>query len=236
MIEYAIVENSRSKRPSLQITPHDGLVVVIPPRYKKEKIPTLLKNKKDWIEKNLQHWHNAREEWGHTQNEYPSSIELKAFEQTWQITYKENAPAVQQADESLTLNISAWEVLLKNWCEKQAKDRLPQLLESVSKEIGLPYKSCAIRNQKSRWGSCTSKGHINLNMKLIFLPPHLVKHIMIHELAHTIHMNHSSDFWNLVAKHDPNYKTHNAELKKALFYVPHWLQGSAQKQKETLEL
>lgn len=76
------------------------------------------------------------------------------------------------------------------------------------------YKRISIRNQKTRWGSCSKQGNLNFNYKIALLPDHLVDYIVVHELCHLQEFNHSQDFWNLVAKAIPEHKTHRAELKK----------------------
>ncbi|NER00558.1 MAG: M48 family metallopeptidase [Cyanothece sp. SIO2G6] len=106
---------------------------------------------------------------------------------------------------------------------QQATIHLPQWLASVSQEIGLSYQKVGIRRQKTLWASCSSKSNISLNDKLMFLPFPLIRYILVHELCHTVHLNHSSDFWALVATKDPNYKRADAAIKEAGQYVPDWL-------------
>jgi hypothetical protein len=97
-------------------------------------------------------------------------------------------------------------------------------LRQTSQEIKLPFNRAAVRGQKTLWASCSSKSNISLNFKLLFLPPHLVRYVFIHELCHTIHLNHSRKFWALVAEKEPNYRQYDAELNKAWVYIPEWLE------------
>jgi len=76
------------------------------------------------------------------------------------------------------------------------------------------YKKIAIKNQKSRWGSCSKKGNLNFNYKISILPPHIADYIIVHELCHIGELNHSKNFWNLVAKTIPDYKESRAQLRK----------------------
>ncbi len=71
----------------------------------------------------------------------------------------------------------------------------------------------SIRNQKSRWGSCSSRGNINFNYKIVLLPPDLADYIIVHELCHLGEMNHGASFWNLVAKTIPNYLTRRKSIR-----------------------
>jgi predicted metal-dependent hydrolase len=72
-----------------------------------------------------------------------------------------------------------------------------------------------VKNQKTRWGSCSRQGNLNFNFKLIFLPPVLADYIIVHELCHLQELNHSQKFWALVAKTMPNYKLRRRDLKRA---------------------
>ena len=69
-----------------------------------------------------------------------------------------------------------------------------------------------IRNQKRRWGSCSSKGNLNFNYRLHYLPQELMDYVVVHELAHRLEMNHSARFWNIVGQYDPKYREHQKQL------------------------
>jgi predicted metal-dependent hydrolase len=82
----------------------------------------------------------------------------------------------------------------------QAQAVLPGELEQLAKEYGFRYKTVQIRKSKTRWGSCSSKGTIALSLFLMLLPHHLKEYVMLHELCHTIQMNHGPAFWALLDK------------------------------------
>ena len=75
------------------------------------------------------------------------------------------------------------------------------------------YTSITVRDQKSRWGSCSSRGTLSFNYRLFFAPPVILDYVVVHELCHLTHMNHSKDFWNMVGRVMPDYKIHRAWLK-----------------------
>ena len=75
---------------------------------------------------------------------------------------------------------------------------------------------------KTRWGSCSSRGRINLNQTLLFLPAHAVRYLLVHELCHTRHMNHSASFWRLVTELMPDYQQHENNLRAATRTLPLW--------------
>lgn len=89
---------------------------------------------------------------------------------------------------------------------KYSQGPLSKSFTEVAETLGFRYKRLTFRNQKSKWGSCSANGNINLNWRLIKCPPFVQRYIFIHELCHLTHLNHSDKFWNLVEFHMPNYK------------------------------
>lgn len=82
--------------------------------------------------------------------------------------------------------------------KKGAKGYLPPLLDELAARYGLSYRKVKITGSRSRWGSCSAIGSINLSCYLMLLPPHLMDYVLLHELAHTRHMNHGQQFWELL--------------------------------------
>lgn len=94
----------------------------------------------------------------------------------------------------------------------KAKEYLATRISFWSAKLNLPFNKLTLRSQKTRWGSCSSKGNISLNHKIFLLPENISDYVIIHELCHTRIMSHSKMFWDLVAKFYPNYN----EAKKYL--------------------
>lgn len=95
----------------------------------------------------------------------------------------------------------------------KALEYIPERVEFYSKIIGVTYGRITIRNQKTRWGSCSSKGNLNFNCILMLTPPEVIDYVVVHELCHRKEMNHSKAFWNEVSKVIPNYKEYVKWLK-----------------------
>ncbi|MBP1912545.1 M48 family metallopeptidase [Thermococcus stetteri] len=104
----------------------------------------------------------------------------------------------------------------------------PEILELIgrySEEMGVSPGKVFIRSQRTRWGSCSGKGNLNFNLRLMAVPPELREYVVIHELAHLKHRNHSKAFWNLVSHFYPDYRSAREKLKKwwsILELNPYW--------------
>jgi predicted metal-dependent hydrolase len=98
--------------------------------------------------------------------------------------------------------------------KEQARVFVHQKLEYFNQFYGFEYNRVSIRNQKTRWGSCSRKGNLNFNYKIIFLPEDSANYIIVHELCHLKELNHSKQFWNLVAITISNYKYIKKQLKQ----------------------
>lgn len=210
--QYTIRTSAKARNVSLKIRPESGLEVVIPYGFKTKKIPKLLEQKRSWIEKHLD---------AITEIELPEVLELKAINTNWQIEYiatnSTQLTLYEQPQKQLTIigdieHKASCKKLLGKWVQKHAKLHLPNWIEKISTATNLTYNNLTIRNQKTRWGSCSAQNNINLNSKLLLLPAELVDYVILHELCHTKHHNHSKNFWDLVERHQPNYY----ELRKQL--------------------
>ena len=101
----------------------------------------------------------------------------------------------------------------KKLLTKKAREYLPYRLEYYAKLYGYEYDKCRLTHANTRWGSCSSNRTISLNIGLMKLPEVLRDYVILHELAHLNHMDHSKAFWAEVASHDKNYKNHEKKMK-----------------------
>lgn len=103
---------------------------------------------------------------------------------------------------------------LRKFFDWQARLHLPERIEYFSKKMGLHPSGLSFRGQRTRWGSCSTAGHISLNIKLMIAPEPVIDYVVIHELSHLKHPNHSENFWSLVATFDENHRQNRRWLNQ----------------------
>ena len=97
---------------------------------------------------------------------------------------------------------------------ERAKQILPARIQYYAKIMGVTYGRITLREQKTRWGSCSSKGNLNFNWKLALMPDEILDYVVVHELAHRMEMNHSDKFWKIVENVLPDYRERRKWLKE----------------------
>ena len=96
----------------------------------------------------------------------------------------------------------------------RAKEIFPERTAYFAKRMGVTYNRITIREQKTRWGSCSSAGNLNFNWRLVLMPPEILDYVVVHELCHLKEMSHSKAFWDEVGKVMPDYEMHKLWLKE----------------------
>jgi predicted metal-dependent hydrolase len=233
--EYTIRESARAKHVRFRVTMSDGLTVVIPKGFDRRRIPGMLEEKRDWVDRALKEIavHRAAQP---SLDHRPAAIELPAIGQSWHLdwvaTAKANVSIAKVAPSRLRLSGSiadraAWRSTLRRWLIERGREHLIPWTKDLSRELGIPIHRISIRCQKTRWGSYTARegaaGTISLNAQLLFLPDRLVRYVIMHELCHAMHPNHSPSFWSLVRTHEPDADRLRKELRDSWSRVPAWL-------------
>lgn len=219
---YTIRKSARARHIRLKISRHRGLEIIIPQHSKQYDVITLLNAHRSWIEKKGYPWQPNS-----VDHQLPQQLNLLAIEKSWRITYQPTAQPIQLCEDQDALLLTGsgpYKPALKQWLKQQAHFHLTPLLANISQEIGLTYNRISIRLQSTRWGSCSRLKNISLNAKLLFLPQTLVRHVLIHELCHTVHLNHSKKFWALAASFEQDHQYTKRELTKAEQYIPTWIE------------
>jgi predicted metal-dependent hydrolase len=161
----------------------------------------------------------------------PESIHLLAVDETWPVVYEQVSrgenPIASWPDGKLVIRCDLKDhdtirTFLRRWLELRAGVLLPPVLQQVSQAAGLTCGKVTIRTQRTRWASCSSQNDISVNAHLLFFPPELVRYVFLHELCHTIHRNHSRDFYGLLAEKEPKSETYRRRMREAGKCIPDW--------------
>ncbi len=102
---------------------------------------------------------------------------------------------------------------LETLYRRKARELFEDRANHFAEEMGVEYDKIEVRNQRTKWGSCSTTGTLGLNWRLMMAPPGVVDYIVVHELAHLREQNHSDEFWSVVAEHDPEYEKHAEWLR-----------------------
>lgn len=221
---YEVRVSTRAKRALLKVLPPGRVEVVVPQRFDLKRVPGFVADHQAWLKHHL----------GRMQANYgvevvlPELIELPAIDESWQLMHMKAAKTELKLISPGCLQLSCEDVdqgcaLLQRWLQRRARDTLPAWLGVVSEEFALPFNRVTIRGQRTRWGSCSSQKNINLNRAMLLLEPETVRYLMIHELCHTVHLNHSPQFWALVGRCMPEYAAIDRRLRRAMDGLPRWV-------------
>lgn len=226
---YKIRVSERARRISLRFSPEKGLELIIPSPRHERKALEFLKSKRVWVEKRQQEFSAFLSQ--KKGCALPQKIELPAIQQVWTVISsesKQRGVTILAEARCLLLfanlsHFSSCRKLLLNFLKELAEIHLKERLDYLSRLHQLDYHSLSFGQHKTQWGSCSREKKISLNIQMLFFPLELLDYVLIHELCHTKHMNHSQRFWNLVEKLEPNYKELRKSLRQAKQLLPFWV-------------
>lgn len=231
--EYTVRQSEKTKHIRLKVTPKDGLCVVLPAGVDRKIIPGLLKRKKAWISDALQ---RARETRRFLEPRpamhLPNVLRLVALGETLQITYchQDRSPGIRLRIDKGDMIISGSKLervavirKIKEWLRMRVRDNLFPIAQKQADIHHLHVRRMMVKSQRTRWASCSAQKNLALNTKLLFLSPELVRYVLVHELSHTVQMNHSKEFWQLLASFEPRYRFLDQALRGAWKTVPQWV-------------
>ncbi len=220
---YRVRVHPRARRILFRVSPEDGVVITVPPRLPRRTLEAAINWQQDWILEQLRQQADQRA----ARNRVPERLELKASGERYPIRWRQTdgPPALHRARELEVIAPDAATAhrLLGRFVRARARQWLPERLYRLAARHGLQPTGCTIRRQKTRWGSCSAHGHISLNDRLMFLPPALVDHVLLHELAHLEHPHHGPAFHRLLERLDPDARGHAQALRHAGEHIPAWL-------------
>lgn len=206
---YEIEYSKRRKTVGIYVERDRRVVVKAPEGFPPSRIRSIIEKKKDWIIEKI-----------NGQFKYPTTPAKKEFvsgesmmllgRNCTLLVVDENIRGIEFDGFSFRISKSNQEKahdLFVAWYKKYALTKIEPIAESFAKKLGVNYNGCAVTDtMKYRWASCTPKGNINFNWRIIKAPMYVIEYLIVHELAHLRVSNHSQVFWNIVSVQVPMYE------------------------------
>ena len=213
-VQYVYRTHPRARSVSISI--RDGAVVVTSPRFVPRMfVQAFVKRSEAWIS---QHLEKARGAFEKKQSMRKKNTVLFLGNE-YQVTVDETRPRGITVEET-TLYVhpvnrteTSVQRAIERWYSAQAESLITRLAHELAKRMDVSFENIRFRTQKTRWGSCSIRGTLSFNRKLIGAPREVIEYVIIHELTHITHMNHGKTFWERVAMFDPLHKTHKKWLR-----------------------
>jgi predicted metal-dependent hydrolase len=215
-ISIEVKRSPRAARIKLRIDPRRGVVLLLPKRASLAAGMTFLRQEIDWVASNI--------------NRIPETVPfrdgvmLPLLGRPHRITHAPDQRGFVWAEGGHIYVAGGEEHLprrMKDWTRKMAKTEISVWAADYAEKIDVSYSGITLRDQVSRWGSCSSTGRLNFSWRLLLMPEEVMTYIVAHEVAHLRHMNHSAAFWALVDEIHPRVdqakkwlKRHGADLHK----------------------
>lgn len=208
MSDFTLRRNSKARRLSLRLE-SDGELVVVAPNF----VPKML----------ISHFVDQQEAWITTQRTKQaarkrSDTTLSLFGKEFKLELTFGSPAGKVTLTTVLCKVESptanWRPVLERFLKLRAEQYLTERIVQLAKHMQVSFTKLVLRQQKTRWGSCSTSGTISLNWRLVHYKPEIIDYVIIHELAHTVHHNHSSAFWHLVAQFDPEHQLHRGWLRR----------------------
>ena len=225
-LEYSgqviLKKSNKAKYLGIRIKPFAGVIVTVPKRVSYWEAKEFAKKNDKWIFKHL----SKIEKFESEQPIFDENTTFKTKEHKLIIIKSDiDKTRIRIANSEIVVNYPSTKDVNSNSIQEdikfaitetfrfEAKKYLPQRVNELSNSFGFSYNRLFLKNLKSRWGSCSGRNNINLNIHLMQLPNELIDYVILHELTHTIHKNHSKNFWSALDNVFPESKIADKKLK-----------------------
>jgi len=220
LTELIDIEYRKRKSLEIQIKSNGRVRILAPSGASSEWINRTIEKKKDWILSKLEQVGSRQD--NRPKLEHGTKVLDAGVYVDLNIGVHKGLYPIERGEDSLNVQIlNEWRddkekvsSLLIDWYTHNTRNKVGDYIDVWSKRMKIEPKVIRIKDQKKRWGSCSSKGNLNFNWRLSMAPDTVLEYVVVHELCHFYHMDHSSDFWNLVEKMIPDYKVKRNWLKE----------------------
>ncbi len=227
---WSVRQSARARRLSVRVFRNGGVEIVVPPRTSPHRVNAFVSEHREWIERQRQRA-VPQVDWPMP----PTALSLSGVDEEWRcrvgdsagpssgrLRLHETRPGELELRGPQHDREQVRHVFMR-WMLQHAATRFEPLLRELAAQMGVKAGKVQIRCQRTRWGSCSRRSTVSLNVCLLFQRPEVLRYLMIHELAHLRQMNHSPRFWAEVARYEPDWKALDRELQQGWRRVPAWV-------------
>jgi predicted metal-dependent hydrolase len=205
-------ESRRARRLRIVVRPGKPVAVTVPLRTPKRAVLRFLDDNADWLAQTLA---AARAEAARRHIlglEQPGTVWIDGERLAIVLVGGERPSAVRQGARLYVSGDPA--IAIDRWYRREARAVLGEAVERNGRRLGVRHERLAVRDQRSRWGSCSTRGTLSLNWRLMLTPPDVLEYVVVHELLHLIEPNHSRAFWRLLDIHRPSWRDQEGWLRE----------------------
>ncbi|MDE2306064.1 MAG: M48 family metallopeptidase [Gammaproteobacteria bacterium] len=220
---FAVRVSARARRLTARVHVGGRVEIVVPVGVGPKTVRDFVERFSPWIERKSAAMRSA----GRPEERAPAEIRFELTGERFTVDWRPKGARGLRVEEDRLIvgagEASALRERLRRWLKCAAAQRLEPRLLCLAADLDVEVPRVVIRQQRTRWGSRSSRGTISLNASLLFLREPVVRYLFVHELAHARHMNHSSRFWRLVESLEPDYRRLDRELVAGWRAVPGWV-------------
>ena len=208
-LPYRIRRSDRASRVRVSVDPHGGVEVVLPRRSPASAAPAAIAELRPWIERRLREARAVRAAIAARGSTLPylgSVLQLRPDASRSRV-HRRGATLLVPADPDRAPQA------IERWYRRAAAEEIAPRLDAAVRALDASYTSLSIRGQRTRWGSCSARGAMSFNWRLLLAPEPVLDYVVWHEACHLRVMDHSPRFWALVRQHCPDYEEHRGWLR-----------------------
>lgn len=218
--DYTLRFSAKAKRRRIRVS-SKGIEVVLPLRADTRQAESLLRDHSDWLMRQTKRIVEIGQLRNAQHEQTKGTLLLRGLPMQLHVTTEATERAygrVEHIGDKLIVYLPTGSdidarLVLESWLRRQARHDLLQRITERSAQMSLAPNRIYLMNQRTRWGSCSSKRNLSFNWRLVLAPPDILDYIVVHELAHLKEMNHSQRFWLLVCSFCPDFEQHKRWLK-----------------------
>lgn len=198
-VQYAVRRSSRARRVRVAVHDDGTVEVVLPPRARPDRAGEAVRELQPWIDRRLAEVQRSRERVAARGDTVP------LLGATLTLHEEPGRTRAHRRDDVLLVPAGDWRPAAERWYRRQARDELAPRVTAACHRLGVAHSSITVRGQRTRWGSCSARGALSFNWRLLLAPERVLAAVVWHECCHLVHLDHSPRFWALLAEHEPDW-------------------------------